>query len=758
MYLRTPGNRLYLKTFFSRGILFVIQSKVMHFPLRFFPGVLLCARLPALTGWLFLSCGIVLGYFLPITPSPEPIVYSNFLLYAMIFSCIAAIVVPLRFIRCAAFLVLGILVAQHDGVLRNREYSAWRLAYNDTREYTLSGRLSGIPCANRGGYSFTVKADSLVAALGPGVFKNKSILCYASQKPPAYGAVALTGSFRAPRARENPEDFNEYLYSLSNGIWGTFYVKSMDSTEYHRTFFTSMACAARTLTVKALASVTNEEYRGILLAAFLNDQSELSSAMKKLFFQAGIYHLLALSGFNIALVAGALFVLLMPLPLRREWKIIILLLLIWLYLFFVGFIPSLFRAVIMATIVGASYLLQRKNYALNSLGLAAIVWLFLSPLSLFTPGFQLSFAATFGLITLSPLLSAWIPNPASGLLRKAFGPLIAASSVSLASFIATLPILIYHFKQVYLFGLFANLFAVALMAAAMWFGLAGFLAQLIFPPLVAACMQAAQLCIHIMIQMAGLVRFVPWTNMTVSIPYPEAYLAFAVFVIAAIVVENRYRKKLIAVLLPLFIVFFLMSLFFHGQEQKMQVVFFKTRGAGLTGIQWPNKQTWILGIGEEKYLKFTGQRIVLPWLSGSGRTVTKIFLPHYQSNVVHFLDPIVSLRHAWEAAYSDTLYDHDDNFKAFVHNNGGKMVRMRNGEKVSAAPQCTCTLIEKIKNGNAYDVSFIIRAFNSVVYISIYPNPLSAVRTAQSAQVFTLRKNKPIKIEVCANAFYIPEN
>ena len=542
-----------------------------------FRNILPWLHFPALTGCFFLACGIVAGYALSSPRPPALIVYSNSLLYTIIFSCAAVVFTSSRLVRNAAFLLSGVLLAQHDYATRDSGYRAWRALYSDAREVRLSGRLTGIPCASGGKFSFYVTADSLFTAGNPGVFKGKNLLCYASQEPPAYGSVDLTGTFRPPRPPENPGGFNEYLYSLSNGAWGIFTVKSIDSSRIHKNIFTDLAENARLVAVKALESIPDDDYRGILLAAFLNDQSDISINMKKLFFQAGIYHLLALSGFNIVLLSGALFVLLFPLPLRREWKICLMLLFIWLYLLFIGFIPSLFRAVVMASIVGASFLIQRKNHALNSLGIAGIAWLFMSPLGIFSPSFQLSFAAAFALIVMSPFLQPKLSFIPSGLPRKVASAVTSAVAVSTACFIVTLPILIYHFNQLYLFGLFANLFAVSLMALAMWFGLAGFLAQVVFHPLVPVCMHGAQWCLQVMIQMAGLVRFVPWTAMTVSIPYGEVYVVFAVCLMGVIAADNKFRLKYAAVITSFFIAFVFGSFLFTAMNKKRGLLFSKPR-------------------------------------------------------------------------------------------------------------------------------------------------------------------------------------
>jgi len=121
----------------------------------------------------------------------------------------------------------------------------------------------------------------------------------------------------------------------------------------------------------------------------------------------------------------------------------------------VGTQPSVLRATIMAVLVLGALLLDRDAAVLNSLALAALIVLALRPNDLHDPGFQLSFAATAGIV-LAP-----IPRQR----------LLAALGVSLAAQLAVLPIALVHFNQVSTIGVLANLAVVPLAGLATILGL-----------------------------------------------------------------------------------------------------------------------------------------------------------------------------------------------------------------------------------------------------------------------------------------------
>jgi len=719
-----------------------------------FPVLLLWTRFPAFVGWCSLTCGIVFGYLLAPFGGVAPLVYPTILLYAMIFNMIIAFLFSSRIIRCLSFFLLGVLASLLHYNDQKTEYQNWQSLATDGDPCRVSGRLVSMPCASGVAFEFLVCADSLVPLHGNGVFKHKNILCHASKEPPTYGFVRLTGVFRPPHRQESPWDFDEYLYCLSNNVWGTMYVEHIDSVSSNGSFFPQIARYARSTAKKALSAVRNDEYRGILQAAFLNEQNELSTHMKKLFFQAGIYHLLALSGFNIALLAGALFVILLPLPLKREWKIIISLTMIWLYLLFIGFIPSLFRAVIMATVVGASFLLQRKNYMLNTLGAAAIVWLLMSPMSLFTPSYQLSFAATFGLITLCPILIGAVKlPPMNGFFRMIITMLISIAAVSSASFLITLPILIFHFQQLYLFGLFANLFAVSLMSVAMWLSLAGFSAQIIFPSIVPLCMHVSEWFVYIMIQMAGLVRFVPWSTMKCCLPYPEPYIIFTLIILGFLLLKSDYRVKFLAFSLPIGVAASLLCIYFHGNTQQGQIVFFHSPNQRLTVIKWPNNQTWIMENGEEKRGN-SSQRSLIAWENHQFHyKLSTILLPHYQQNIVHLIDPIIKDNRDLEVAYCDSTYESDNDFTSFVTHTHGTRRYVKDSETLIPSPQCTCKVVVKCTANHKKKVSLILRVFNSVVFVPDMDDPHSKNKTTGNC-IVTINKNKMPIFETVMRSLY----
>jgi len=195
----------------------------------------------------------------------------------------------------------------------------------------------------------------------------------------------------------------------------------------------------------------------LLAGLLLGERTALPPEVDTAFRRAGVYHLLAVSGFNVALIAGATFALLNLVRFPHRAAAAIAIVVVAAFAAVVGPQASVLRAAIMATLVLGALLVEREASVLNALALSAIVILALRPADLHDPGFQLSFAATIGIVV-APL--------ARGLVAGAVG-------VSLAAELAVLPVTLTHFNQLSVIGPLANLFAVPLAGVATIVGLAG---------------------------------------------------------------------------------------------------------------------------------------------------------------------------------------------------------------------------------------------------------------------------------------------
>ncbi len=239
------------------------------------------------------------------------------------------------------------------------------------------------------------------------------------------------------------------------------------------------------------AFVPSAAPRALLLALILADRTAIEAGTMEAFRATGLMHLLAVSGLHVGLVGLALYVLLKPVlgrfRIRRRrievGRAVVTLAVLALYVAVAGASVSTVRAFVMVALLIVGRTLERPADSLNALGLAAIVLLVHRPAALFDVGFQLSFGAVAALVTLTPLLTATVPERWRQSRAGAF--LIGSLATSIAATLGTAPALLAHFGRLPIGGLVLNVPAIPLTAMTLGSGL-GAVVLAPAPPLAAA--------------------------------------------------------------------------------------------------------------------------------------------------------------------------------------------------------------------------------------------------------------------------------
>lgn len=145
-----------------------------------------------------------------------------------------------------------------------------------------------------------------------------------------------------------------------------------------------------------------EPHASLLAGIVLGEKLALPTAFWRALKKTGTLHIVVASGSNITFLAGFLMGIL-PLLFSRKLAYAVTSALIWFYVVLAGAEAPIFRAGVMGTIAYFGMSLGKTKEAVKGLLVAAIVLLLIRPLSFFDLGFQLSFAATLGIILFSSL-------------------------------------------------------------------------------------------------------------------------------------------------------------------------------------------------------------------------------------------------------------------------------------------------------------------------------------------------------------------
>ncbi len=285
------------------------------------------------------------------------------------------------------------------------------------------------------------------------------------QMPPGsdweYGyRLQVTGLLQAP---VEGGDFSYQLFLARKGIHSMITYSRLDWVEFDQgnplmTFIFSLRTRAYHTLQYLFPSPESDLLAGILLG---RDQG-LSPELQEAFRRTGTTHIIAISGFNIAILAG-LFSGISTRLLGRRWGSLVAITAVTYYSILVGGDAAVVRAAIMGSLGVMGGMFGRRQNGLNSLGLAALVMAALNPHIPWDVSFQLSLGATLGLVLYAqPLEERFIQLAMRRMSEEQAQNLVGPASefllFTLAAQVMTLPIMAYHFGGISWLALLANPF------------------------------------------------------------------------------------------------------------------------------------------------------------------------------------------------------------------------------------------------------------------------------------------------------------
>ena len=298
--------------------------------------------------------------------------------------------------------------------------------------------------------------------------------------------LRLRGSLQTPL--EN-EDFSYRDYLEREGILS--YMPSTDATLLPGKGGNQLAAVMYAIKEKSLAAIYHlfpDPEASLLAGILLGVDTGLTSDLQNAFKNTGTTHIIAISGFNISIIAG-IFIALFSRALGQRRGAALALLAIAFYTVLVGADAAVVRAAIMGGFSLFARQVGRRNLGLNTLAVVALVMALINPLVVWDVGFQLSFFATLGLILYAgPLSSAagWLLSKtrlSPETIQQILPPLSDFVLLTLAAQITTVPLMAYQFKRISLVSLIANPFILPVQPAVMIVGGLAVLLSFVFYPL-----------------------------------------------------------------------------------------------------------------------------------------------------------------------------------------------------------------------------------------------------------------------------------
>lgn len=268
--------------------------------------------------------------------------------------------------------------------------------------------------------------------------------------PQKGNVVAARGKFRSV-------DGSYGAWLQAHGITGRIYTYRaaiVDSTTEPPSFADRAETYRQQLGDKIATASPDSAATALMAALAVSARSQMSPDQKNDYRRAGASHLLAISGLHVGIIVALLNLLLGALRLGLKGRIVygvVVITLLWGYAWLTGMSPSVVRAVVMFSLLEIGLITLRSTSSVNLLAAAALIILLFDPRAVFDIGFQLSFVAMLGIVTLfRPLYNLW--KPRFRWLEAVWGVTV----VSVVAQLATAPLVAYTFGQLPLLGVAVN--------------------------------------------------------------------------------------------------------------------------------------------------------------------------------------------------------------------------------------------------------------------------------------------------------------
>jgi competence protein ComEC len=297
--------------------------------------------------------------------------------------------------------------------------------------------------------------------------------------------IQWKGNIVEIRPPNHPWEFSFKDYLRHKGVVGRSEIyplgyKQIDDNHWR----SSVASVREKLALGIENSGVSDTSQGILKALLIGKKSEIDAQTGQVYADAGVMHILAISGLHVGILLLLFRVLTKPLiylPFGKWIQTALLIILLWCFAFIAGMSASVTRAVTMFSFVALGMAINQKGSIFNTLALSAVLLLFVDPHLLFDVGFQLSYIAVLGIVIIQPLLVKMYQGK-----NQVMRYFVDVFTVSVAAQLAVLPISLYYFHQFPALFFVSNLFVIPLITVILFMGMLSvpfFFTEIQFRPL-----------------------------------------------------------------------------------------------------------------------------------------------------------------------------------------------------------------------------------------------------------------------------------
>ena len=443
--------------------------------------------------------------------------------------------------------------------------------------------------------------------------KTSRILVYDDAKQPVQigNKVNVKGELSLFEEARNPGNFNQKFYYEKQKIGAFLWAEALRVTDRESNPLKQGLYELRQKWKRILIDAAGEEDGGALAAILLGEKQGMDREIRELYQVNGIAHVLAISGLHLSFLGVGVYHLLRRITGSYTVGGLAGVLFLSAYILMIGMTVSAFRAMVMFLFRIGADLSGRHYDSPTALAAAAVTVCMWRPLSLYDSGFWLSFGALIAIIFILPIFKNL---PAQSLW----------ASVSVNLFL--LPILMYSFYEVPIYGVFLNLIVIPLLSVLMAAGLIGTMISLFWEHAGEAIFLCCRIIFRVYEHSCEAALRLPFARVVTGQQDIWKILFYYVFLFAAVLLlrkkeenkgEKRSRKKRVVLSVLLVGTGMTILLFTAQVKDKITITMLDVgQGDGLV-IRGPEGKTYFMDGGSSD-VKKVGEYRIEPYLLSQG--------------------------------------------------------------------------------------------------------------------------------------------
>ncbi|MEW6651976.1 MAG: DNA internalization-related competence protein ComEC/Rec2 [Bacteroidota bacterium] len=488
--------------------------------------------------------------------------------------------------------------------------------------------------------------------------------------------IMLTGIVSRAKNSRNPFEFDYEKYLSDRGIsmLATAYKASnIEVIDKSYSWFNNSVFEIRKMLDNKITLLHNETTRGLLRGLILADRSGIDYYTNVDFMNAGVVHVLSVSGLHVGYIV--LIFLFLFNRFNLYWRAGLTIVCLFAYMIITGSEAPVFRSTVMASIILATPFLGRDTNGYNTLSFAALIILLLNPLELFNPSFQLSFSAILALIMLFPIIKNYVDG--LNITNQFLKYFLMFLGSTLIAQIGTLPFTLVYFGKISVTSLAANFIVIPLSGVIVGLGIVSIILSPVSiwaAEIYSSCNEFLTYLLFYTVKFFGNPEY-SIINIRQFTLYDSIlfYITFGILFGLWKYFQN-YKAKLAFLILVISI--FSIAIRFDNEEllakNKLTVISIDVGQGDSFLIAFPNGKTALIDAGEATKHFDNGRRVIIPLLEKLG--VDKIdyaFISHIDSD--HYMGILELIKKnkigVLYKPLPDTLKQNDVDFERILKRN-----------------------------------------------------------------------------------------